>query len=78
SSNLIAFLTIVVHYVTNDGKLEELLIDFCELEGAHSRENIAEVVWETLTLYRLCEKVCINNVDITLYADVYRILSSSV
>ncbi|PBK87636.1 hypothetical protein ARMGADRAFT_876172, partial [Armillaria gallica] len=56
SSNIIAFLAIVVHYVTNDGKLEELLIDFHELEGTHSRENIAKVVWGTLTLYGLHEK----------------------
>ena len=28
--------------------LEELLIDFCELVGEHSGENMTEVVWETL------------------------------
>ncbi len=59
------------------GILEELLIDFRELEGAHSGENMAEVVWGTLTLYGLREKVRINNVDITSYADVHRIFSSS-
>jgi hypothetical protein len=28
--------------------LEELLIDFRELQGEHSGENMAEAVWETL------------------------------
>jgi hypothetical protein len=30
---------------------EELLIDFRELLGEHSGENIAEAVWETLVMY---------------------------
>jgi hypothetical protein len=32
---------------------EELLIDFCELVGEHSGENMAEVVWKTLKMYGL-------------------------
>ncbi len=73
SSNNIAFLAIVAHYVTNEGKhgeygfawvesnsnvfTEELLIDFRELIGKHTGENMAEAVWETLTLYGIQEKV---------------------
>ncbi|KAH9018984.1 hypothetical protein EDB83DRAFT_2197766, partial [Lactarius deliciosus] len=65
SSNSIAFLAIVAHYVINDEELddsflffqltdsEELLVDFQELISAHSGENMAEVVWETLELYGL-------------------------
>jgi hypothetical protein len=71
SSNLIAFMAIVAHYVNNDGQLgispylfivgmiancdylEELLIDFRELHGQHSGENMAEAVWETLTMYNI-------------------------
>ena len=30
---------------------EELLIDFWELLGKHSGENMAEAVWETLVIY---------------------------
>jgi hypothetical protein len=30
---------------------EELLIDFREMLGAHSGENMAEAVWETLVMY---------------------------
>ncbi|KAJ8514911.1 hypothetical protein ONZ45_g7593 [Pleurotus djamor] len=57
SSNHYAFLAIVAHYVTNEGKLEERLIDFRELDGEHSGENMAEAVWETLTVYGILRKV---------------------
>ncbi|KAJ6574030.1 hypothetical protein B0H10DRAFT_1670719, partial [Mycena sp. CBHHK59/15] len=53
SPNGYAFLAIVAHYVTNNGKLEELLIDFQELIGEHSGENMADVVWKTLKDYGL-------------------------
>ncbi|KAJ6595443.1 hypothetical protein B0H10DRAFT_1724873, partial [Mycena sp. CBHHK59/15] len=53
SSNGYTFLAIVAHYVTNDGKLEELLIDFIELIGEHSGENMAEEVWMSLDRYGL-------------------------
>ncbi|KAG1781171.1 hypothetical protein EV702DRAFT_923412, partial [Suillus placidus] len=53
SSNQFAFLAIVMHYITNDWSLEELLIDFCEIIGEHSRANLAEAVWHTLELYGL-------------------------
>ncbi|KAJ7732345.1 hypothetical protein DFH07DRAFT_755307, partial [Mycena maculata] len=53
SPNQHPFLAIVAHYVTNDGKLEELLIDFREIVGEHSGENMAEEVWTTLELYGL-------------------------
>lgn len=38
--------------------LEETLIDFQELIGKHSGENMAESVWDTLTTYNLTNKVC--------------------
>ncbi|KAJ6506010.1 hypothetical protein DFH09DRAFT_806312, partial [Mycena vulgaris] len=53
SSNGYAFLAIVAHYVTNDGRLEEMLIDFREILGEHSGENMAAAVWETLKKYGL-------------------------
>jgi len=37
--------------------IEELLIDFRELIGEHSGENLAEAVYETLQLYELKDKV---------------------
>jgi hypothetical protein len=36
---------------------EELLIDFRELTGEHSGENMAEAVWETLKQYDLIGRV---------------------
>ncbi|KAI9434269.1 hypothetical protein BJY52DRAFT_1131707 [Lactarius psammicola] len=39
------------------GPIEELLIDFCELSGEHSGENMAQAVWETLTQYGLIGQV---------------------
>jgi len=37
---------------------EELLIDFRELIGEHSGDNMAEAVWQTLELYGLVGRVC--------------------
>jgi hypothetical protein len=37
--------------------LEELLIDFRELEGEHSGGNMAEAVWETLTCFGIEDRV---------------------
>ena len=38
--------------------LDELLIDFWELSGEHSSENMAKVVWETMTQFDLMGWVC--------------------
>ncbi|KAJ6609451.1 hypothetical protein B0H10DRAFT_1675845, partial [Mycena sp. CBHHK59/15] len=53
TSNQHAFLAVVAHYVTNDGHLEELLIDFRELVGEHSGENMADAIWGTVEMYGL-------------------------
>jgi hypothetical protein len=37
---------------------EELLIDFQELIGEHSGENMATTVWKTLQTYNIQDKVC--------------------
>jgi hypothetical protein len=42
--------------------LEELLIDFRELIGQHSGENMAAVVWSMLETYDIQDKVCSNNI----------------
>jgi hypothetical protein len=52
---------------------EELLINFRELIGAHSGENMAEVVWETLELYGLKGRVRHLGVDYPLLTS-YRLL----
>ena len=38
---------------------EELLINFKELIGEHSRENMADIVWGVLNLYGITDKVAI-------------------
>jgi hypothetical protein len=48
----------------NDLKLmlcsEEVLVDFKELVGEHSGENLAEIVWSTLEMYGIEKKVRIH------------------
>ena len=48
--------------------IEELLIDFCELIGEHSGENLADAVYETLQLYNLKDKVRTSTSSPTCYA----------
>ncbi|KAJ3508846.1 hypothetical protein NMY22_g16486 [Coprinellus aureogranulatus] len=57
SENQYAFLAIVAHYVSKEGELEELLIDFREIQGAHTGENLADLVWRTMETYGLLGKV---------------------
>jgi hypothetical protein len=44
SSNRLAFLAIVGSWITQDWKLEEILLDFVELHGAHSGQNMASAI----------------------------------
>ncbi|KAF5362633.1 hypothetical protein D9758_009592 [Tetrapyrgos nigripes] len=57
SPNGYAFVAIVVHYVMNNRKLEEILIDFKELIGEHSGNNMSEAVWDTLSSYGIQDKI---------------------
>ncbi|KAJ6479360.1 hypothetical protein DFH09DRAFT_855817, partial [Mycena vulgaris] len=57
SSNGFAFMAIVIHYITNDGELVECLIDFRELIGTHSGENMAAAVWATVEKFGLSGRV---------------------
>ncbi|KAG6892875.1 hypothetical protein C0992_012116 [Termitomyces sp. T32_za158] len=41
----------------NSSNAEELLIDFCELLGEHSGENMADVVWETLVRFGIQDRI---------------------
>jgi len=42
-----------------DQVVEEVLIDFREIIGEHSGENLAHAVWETLELYGLQGRVSV-------------------
>ena len=46
---------------------EELLINFCELIGEHSGENMTEAVWQTMELYDLIGRVCVSQSVHVLY-----------
>lgn len=69
SSNGHAFLAIVMHWINNDWKLEELFIDFRELVGVHSGENLAHAVYDTLNTYGLKGRVVAINMDNALNND---------
>jgi len=58
--SLVCYLS--VHIISNCNTrlvAEELLIDFGELLGEHSGENMAEAVWETLVMYGIEGRVVI-------------------
>ena len=48
---------------------EELLIDFRELIGEHSGENMAEAIWETLELYGLIGRASFLSQFTNVFAD---------
>ena len=52
--HLLLFPVVILSLVT-----EELLIDFRELLGEHSSENMAEAVWETLVMYGIEGRVIV-------------------
>ncbi|KAL5478914.1 hypothetical protein ACEPAI_2201 [Sanghuangporus weigelae] len=52
-----------MHYVSNDWTLEERLITFEEITGAHSGENLAAIVWSTVEMYGLKNKLIAINCD---------------
>ena len=47
--------------------LEELLVDFQELIGQHSGENMATVIWSTLETYNIQDKVRLNNISLFVH-----------
>ncbi|KAF8312175.1 uncharacterized protein EI90DRAFT_2952038, partial [Cantharellus anzutake] len=48
SSNWIAFLAITCTWVDKEWVLHETLLDFVEIKGAHSGENLGHTVYATL------------------------------
>jgi hypothetical protein len=58
--NLVCY--VLIHIISDCNTrlvAEELLIDFRELLGEHSGENMAEAVWETLVMYGIEGRVVI-------------------
>ena len=44
---------------------EELIIDFRTIQGTHTGENLAELVWRTLEMYGLVGKIIVFVMDDT-------------
>ncbi|EUC60895.1 hypothetical protein RSOL_374600, partial [Rhizoctonia solani AG-3 Rhs1AP] len=57
SSNRIAFLAITASWITDQWKHEETLIDFRELRGAHTGQNMAEEVASVISELGIKDKV---------------------
>lgn len=57
SSNRIAFLAITASWITDQWELEETLIDFRELQGAHTGQNMAEEVASVVSELGITDKV---------------------
>ncbi|CCO35189.1 Putative AC transposase AltName: Full=ORFA [Rhizoctonia solani AG-1 IB] len=57
SSNRIAFLAITASWITNQWELRDTLIDFRELQGAHTGQNMAEQVASVVSELGIEDKV---------------------
>jgi hypothetical protein len=51
------FFNLLIRFILITLFAEELLIDFQELIGEHSGENMATSVWKTLETYNIQDKV---------------------
>lgn len=52
---------ITAHWISHDWKLKNTVLDFCQLEGPHSGENIASKLFEVLKDFGILKKVNIFN-----------------
>ncbi len=56
-----AFLAITIHWITKDWKLQNKLLDFINLSGSHSGENLCDAFVKSCLEFRILNKV-INNI----------------
>lgn len=63
TANLVSVYLLTYHQDCSSVDTEETLIDFRELQGEHSGENMAEEVWAALQVYGLEGRVCNNVMD---------------
>jgi hypothetical protein len=54
---MISFLGITIHWISNEWELKNLLLDFIQLEGTHSGENLATVFLQSLEDFGISTKV---------------------
>jgi len=57
SPNQIAFLAVIAHYITESFDYQETLLDFKEIQGSHTAENLSETVISILRSYGLESKL---------------------
>lgn len=57
SENQISFLAIVGHWLTPDFKLREDLLEFIEIDGLHSGENLSTIVKSVLETFQIEHKL---------------------
>ncbi len=57
SGNRLGLMGMVAHFVDEDGVLRNLTIGLREMEGAHSGENMAKVLWDVLSEYQILTKL---------------------
>jgi hypothetical protein len=59
SHNVVAFLAITMHYIDQDWNLKEKLLDFIDLKGPHSGENLCDAFTKSCIEYGILNKVII-------------------
>ncbi|CAB5364972.1 unnamed protein product [Rhizophagus irregularis] len=52
-----SYMGITVHFIDNSWKLQQITLDFIELEGSHTGKNIAEELITVLNLYGISKKI---------------------
>lgn len=57
SSNRLGLMGVVAHFVDEDGILRNLTIALREIEGSHSGENMAKILWDVLSEYQILTKL---------------------
>lgn len=63
SGNRLGLIGIVSHFVDEDGVLRNLTIALREIEGAHSGENMANILWEVFADYQILTKLGYFTID---------------
>ena len=58
SKNRLAFLALTASWINEDWEMRVALIDFIQLVGSHSGENMANEAFKTLNELEMVEKVC--------------------
>lgn len=55
SPSQMAFMCITAHYISQDWKQIQLVLDFVSLDGPHTGENLADALLNTLKKYHISE-----------------------